>query len=472
MATSKYTTLDVKRKTLKINLDPGIYGTVAEIGAGQEVARSFFQAGGASGTVAKTISAYDMTMSDAIYGDAPKRYVCLPRLDQMLDYEFDQLTTTLASKQKEKKFFAFADTVEAINYSRTNRCHGWMGVRFQDGENEEFNEVVIHIRMLDNDNPTQQQAIGMLGINLIYGCYFHSNEPKTLITSLMDNFAPGRIQIDMVRFTGPVFKNVDNRLMSLFLVKSNYADAVMFTPEGTSIHPTELLYKKDILALRGRFRPVTHVHMDMLENSKKMFEKDPKVDPKKVVCITEITLDDLSGSDDIDEKDFLDRVDLLGELGQTVLISNFQEYYKLATYLTRYNTGAQIGIVLGANSLINIFNDKYYKKLNGGLLEAFGQLFHKDVRLYLYPYKFRKELITTDNMLIPDNYDYLFKYLISNGKIIDFDEHNAENLHIFSHKVLELIEEGKDWESLVPKRIAIKIKEQELFKYKAKLIEK
>ena len=405
-------------------------------------------------------------MSDSIYGKAPKRYVCMPRLEQMLDYEYSELTNTLEFMGDKKKFFVYANTVEAINYSKTNKSHGWMGFRFQDEIGGAPNDVIIHVRMLDNDNLTQQQALGMLGVNLIYGCVYHRDDPNTLMHSLMDNISYGRIQIDMIKMEGPAFEGVDNRLLSLYLVKNKFADAVMFNPEGHTVHPTEVLYKKDILALRGRFRPVTHVHLDMLKNGLKMFEKDKKVDPSKIEVITELTLKDLGGEEEINEKDFLDRVDILCALGQTVLISNFQEYYKLVKYLTRYNTGAQIGLVLGANSLINIFNEKYYKKLNGELLEAFGYLFHKDLRLYLYPYKFGKELITSENMLIPEKYEHLYKFLIENKKVVDYKDYDEKILHIFSHKVLDMIRDGDStWELLVPPVVKQIIKDQHLFQY-------
>jgi hypothetical protein len=460
--------LDSSQKALSINLDRTIYGTFAEIGAGQEIARNFFVVGGASGTIAQSLSAYDMSISDSLYGERPGRYVCKARLDQMISYEYNRLVSELSSKKPEKRFFALADTVEAINYDRSNKSHGWMGVRFQLNPGGDYNDVVIHIRLLDRENLQQQEILGKMGVNLLYGCYHLHDSPESILKHMNDGLIPGRMQIDMVEFKGPLFKNVDNRLLSLWLVKNKMADAVMFQPDGSTIHPTEVLYKKEILALRGRFRPVTKVHLDMLKNGMKQFEKDERIkDKKRITAITELTLRDLSGEEGINEQDFLDRVDILTALGQTVLVSNFHEYYKLVQYLTRYNTGAQIALVLGANSLINVFNERFYENLNGGLMEAFGYLFHKDVRLYLYPYKFGNEVISSGNMIIPEKYDYLFKFLKSSKKIVDYENFDKQILDIFSHTVLEKIIEGNtEWEKMVPPIVARLIKENNLFNFR------
>lgn len=466
--------LDTQQKALEINLDRSIYGSFGEIGAGQEISRLFFQAGGASGTIAKSLSAYDMMMSDAVYGKRPGRYVSKARLQQMLKKEYNDLMTRLADKEPDKRYFAICNTVEAINYDRSNKSHGWMGVKFQLNPGEEPNTVIIHIRLLDRENIQQQQILGILGVNLLYGCYHLHHDPKTILEHMNDNLIPGRMQIDMVHMSGPAFKKVDNRLLSLFLVKNGMADACLFLPDGTTIHPTEVLYKKDILALRGRFRPVTKVHLDMLKHGLRQFEKDERVKNKdKIVMITELTLKDLGGKEGLAESDFLDRVDILTSLGQTVLISNFQEYYKLVQYLTRYNTGAQLALILGANSMINVFNEKYYQNLSGGTLEAFGQLFHKDVRLYLYPYKFGEEIINSKNMIVPGKLKSLYQYLIDNKMIVDYENYDEEILHIFSNKVLNKIQDNdKEWENMVPPIVARIIKANNLFNWRTKKFKK
>lgn len=466
--------LDTRQKAFEINLDKSIYGSFAEIGAGQEISRLFFQAGGASGTIAKSLSAYDMQISDIIYGKRPDRYVSKSRLEQMLTKEYRDLVARLGAKNPEKRFFSICNTVEAINYDRSNRSHGWMGVKYQLQPNEEPNIVIVHIRLLDRENIQQQNILGILGVNLLYGCYNLFHDPVKILKHLNDNLVPGRMQIDMVHVSGPAFKNVDNRLLSLYLVQTGMADACMFLPDGTNIHPTEVLYKKDVLALRGRFRPVTKVHLDMLKCGINQFEKESNSEDKsKIVILTELTLKDLGGTEGIEVSDFIDRVEVLTALGQTVLISNFQEYYKLVEYLTKYNTGAQIRLILGANSMINVLNEKFYANLNGGLLESFGKLFHKDVKLYLYPYKFGNEIIKRDNMIVSDKFEHIFKYLVQNNFIVDYENYDEEILHIFSNKVLQKIKEGDaEWEKMVPPIVARIIKTMNLFKWSTRKFKK
>ena len=337
--TSHIKSIGTKQKALQINLDRSIYGSFAEIGAGQDVAANFFKAGGASGTIAKTISAYDMAFSDAIYGEeASGKYVCEPRLMKMLNREFKLLNVRLTESASEKRFFAFADTVSALNFQKTNDAHGWIGLRFQLTPNGGFNDVVIHVNMLDNDNILQQQALGVIGVNLLYGCYHYHEDPEKLLLSLLDDLNKDRIEIDMIRFEGPDFKEVDNRLMSLYLVKHGYTQAAVFGPDGKVMQPYDALAKKHIVAVRGRFRPVTNIFSDMLKKGVAQFEQEPDVDDDKICVLSELTLKSLENEKHkIDEKDFLDRVDILCSLGQTVLISNFHEYFKLVDFLSQFS---------------------------------------------------------------------------------------------------------------------------------------
>ena len=365
--------LTTNRKALTINLDEPRYGTFAEIGAGQEVARVFFQVGGASGTIAKTISAYDMTFSDAIYGKAP-RYVSHERLSLMLDHEYKLLLERLQTQRGDRTtFFVYADTVSARNFKGTNEAHGWMGIRFQTEPNGPSSDIVLHVRMWDKENVLQQQALGIVGVNLIYGaCYYHK-DPRKLIESLLDNLTVDRIEVDMLKFSGPAFADVDNRLMSLQLVNCGLTNAVMFGPKGDVLQPSEVLYKKAILVERGSFRPVTHVNVDMLNCATAQFIQEPAVKGKDVVVLMEITMNNLLAAGELDARDFLARVDILGDIGFTVLISNYPEYYRLSSYFRRY-TKEMIGVAMGINNLIEIFNEKYYENLEGGILESFGRL--------------------------------------------------------------------------------------------------
>ena len=206
--------LETEQKALEINLDDRVYGTFAEIGAGQEVARYFFQVGAAAGTIAKTMSAYDKVYSDEIYGPEPNgRYVCESRLYKMLDHEFELMETRLKHERPNTNFFAFADTVAAMNFSKTIKGEGWLGLRFQLKPGGKTNDLVIHVKMLDNDNKLQQQAIGVLGVNLLYGVYRYSHDVEILIQSLMDSLH-GRVSIDMIRLSGGNFKDIDNHLLT------------------------------------------------------------------------------------------------------------------------------------------------------------------------------------------------------------------------------------------------------------------
>ena len=391
----------LKDKALRINLNENIYGTFAEIGAGQETVRHFFRAGGASGTIAKAMSAYDKSFSDAIYGiEDDRRYVTEARLRKMLHHEYRLIEERIGRESNpHRMFFSFANTVATIDFAKKYKGHGWVGIKYQiDPEDKEVNEIILHIRFKENDARLQQETLGILGTNLIYGAFYKYNEPKKLLRYLYDHLDKDQLEIDTINFSGPVFKNVDNRLMSLQLVKNGMTDAVMFAPDGNNVLPARVLYKKNILALRGSFRPVTKVNMDMYQKSLDMFIKENKVDEERTQVIFEITLSNLRAEGEIDEQDFMDRARLLCSLGQTVLISNFQEYYKLVEYFSQY-TKNRMGLAMGVNNLVDIFDEKYYRHLSGGILEAFGKLFFKDLRVYLYPMENEDGTITTSDNL-------------------------------------------------------------------------
>ncbi|MFT3935840.1 MAG: hypothetical protein QM726_19585 [Chitinophagaceae bacterium] len=464
--------IGTKQKALAVNLDPKIYGSFAEIGAGQDVAANFFKAGASSGTIAKTMSAYDMTFSDAIYGaQQKKRYVSEQRLMSMLQHEYDLLIERLSAQRgSTTNFFAFSDTVSALNYNKTNVAHGWMGVRFQLQPNGPYNDVVLHVKMLDNNNIRQQHAIGVLGVNLIYACFYYHEIPPVFLRSLMDNIESDRIQIDMIRFEGPDFAKVDNRLMSLHLVKYGFTDAALFGPDGKNLQPSEMLYKKHIVVLRGRFRPIINVHLDMLHTGVKQFIEEPDVDKDNIIVVSELTLQALKERNadetaDIDEKDFLDRVDILCSLGQTVLISNFHQYFRLVAYLSSI-TSLKMGVVLGYPNLEYIFTEEHYKNLPGGILEAFATLFSRKVKLFIYP-TLRDDVIwNCIKFSPPAQLIDLFRYLIANNKIEDIMHYNDSNLHVQTDGVLQQIKQGTPgWETHVPAEVVAMIKERHLFGY-------
>ncbi len=456
------------RKAFQINLDHQKYGTFAEIGAGQEVARRFFHVGGAAGTIAKTISAYDMTFSDAIYGPAD-RYVSRVRLNTMLDHEYDLLLERLEAKiGNERAFFVFADTVAARSFKEHNESHGWLGVRFQPAPRSEPSQIIIHVRMLDESNVDQQEALGVVGVNLLYGAFYHS-EPERLISSLQENLAPGKIQVDLIKFSGPAFANIDNRLMSLQLVSQGLTDAVMFTADGEMVQPSEILHKKAILIERGSFRPVTYATNDMLDGARRQFLKESGCSEKDLVVLIEMTLENLLSEGQLNHADFLARVDILGALGRTVLISKFGEYYKLAGYLSRY-TNRMIGLVMGVPSLIEIFDEKYYLNLEGGILEALGRMFKHGLKLYVYPMIDEKtgKITTATQVEVAPNLRSLFQYLIDNRHIDEIADYQKDFLRIYPPAVLAKLKAGDgSWEEMVPPEVVRIIKQREFFGYRA-----
>jgi hypothetical protein len=475
--------LSTAQKALKINLDALKYGTFAEIGAGQEVAREFFQAGGASGTIAKSISAYDMVFSDAIYGKAP-RYVSRDRLKLMLDHEYALLLERLSEARGHRtNFFVFADTVATRNFQGTNEAHGWLGIRFQTQPLGSPSEILLHVRMRDKDAVLQQQALGIVGVNLVYGALYYRTDPSALIESLADNVGTDRIEIDMLRFSGDCFEKVDNRLMAIHLLECKLTNAVMFGQQGDVLQPSEILHKKAILVERGSFRPVTNVNVDMLNCATAQFVQEPLVKGKEVIVLMEITMNNLLAEGSLDARDFLSRVDLLTDIGFTVLISNYMEYYRLTSYFRRYSK-EMIGVALGINNLLEIFNEKYYENLEGGILESFGRLFRNDVKLYVYPMtdeayaKFTVDsgtaapsvhatdnvLISARNVKVTGRLANLYAHLLENRYIESIVGFNVNVLNIFSREALKMIRKGDLlWEKMVPPSVADAIKRRGLF---------
>ena len=457
------------KKAFQINLDSKKYGTFAEIGAGQEVARRFFHVGGAAGTIAKTMSAYDMTFSDAIYGPT-ERYVSRVRLRTMLDHEYKLLRERLDAKFGEhRQFFVFADTVAARSFKLHNESHGWLGVRFQTQTRAEPSEIIIHVRMLEEANVDQQEALGVIGVNLLYGAFYYHAQPEKLISSLQENLAPGRLEVDMIKFSGSAFQGVDNRLMSLQLVSQGLTSAVMFTADGETIQPAEIFYKKAILVERGSFRPVTFATNDMLDGAGRVFLKHAGCAEEDVVVLMEMTLENLLSEGQLNHADFLARVDILGSLGRTVLISKFGEYYRLAAYLSRY-TNRMVGLVMGVPSLLEIFDEKYYLNLEGGILEALGRMFKGGLKLYVYPMIDEKtgKVLTAAQVEVAPNLRSLFQYLIDNKFIEEITDYNPEYLRIYPPDALAKLQSGDGaWERMVPPEVVQIIKQREFFGYRA-----
>ena len=459
----------VQRKSLRINLNENIYGTFVEIGAGQEVARHFYRVGAASGTIAKSMSAYDKSFSDSIYGkEDNSRYVTQNRLDKMLSHEMNLLEKRISRDEYPNKFFfVYANTVATIDFVKKFKGHGWMGIRFQTDPNDDYSEIKLHLRFHQNEAKLQQESLGIMGVNLIYGAFYKHNEPLKLMKYLYDHIDDQSIEIDTINFSGPLFKDVDNRLISLELVRLGMTDAVVFDDTGTNVLPAQVLYKKNILTLRGSYRPITKVNEEMFKKSLKAFLEEKGVKKENTIVLLEITLSNLRSTGDIDDSDYLDRAKLLCSLGHMVMISNFSEYYKLVKYLTRY-TKKQLGLTMGVTNLIEIFDEKYYDGVKGGILEAFGNIFKNNMKIYLYPVldKQKDTVIDSTNLKLEDNMKEFYKYFKVNDKIRDL-EFNKDYLNIFSKDVLKQIKNNTPgWEDKLPEGVPDLIIKKKMFGYK------
>ncbi len=457
--------LDTHQKALAINLDETKYGTIAEIGAGQETARWFFRVGGAAGTIAKAMSAYDMKFSDSIYGPC-QRYVSRDRLQAMLNHEYQLLNERLGSSRGETSaFFAFANTVAARGFSQKQDGHGWLGIRFQTEPGIQESQIDLHVRLKGQEHIQDQETLGVLGVNLVYAALYLPADPDALLRSLLDGLSTELLAIDMIDFDGPAFGGVDNRLMALRLVQLGLSSAAMFQADGRVVQPAEALYRKAVLVERSRFRPPTNLTMSLLDCAYAAFCRESDINSENVIVLSEMTLHNLADGEDIDAEDFLHRAEILCALGKHVMISDYGEFYRLAQYLFRY-TSLPVGVALGVPTLVQIFNEKYYEDLQGGILEAFGRLFRNDLRLYVCPSldKGGGELTTVHNLKLERHLQHLYLHLLENGYIKELVGVDQSQLTIFSHRVLEKIRKGEtDWETMVPDKVAEIIHAKRLF---------
>lgn len=457
------THLSTHHKALQLNSDRKVYGTFAEIGAGQEVVRWFFRVGGASGTVIKSMSAYDMKVSDAIYGKAD-RYVSKHRLTQMLDYEYRLNQERMIGI--DRSLFAFADTIATQNLRGPGDPHGWMGIRFQSSPGAEYSQVIIHLRMIDRDTVTQQEALGIVGVNLIYAAFYLRDNPENFIISLLGELTSERVQIDMIEFSGAGFEKVDNRLKSLYLVKHRLSEVAMFDGSGKVLQPSETIYKKPLLIERGTFRPVTKIHMDILTASRRAFLSDFPEHAENLLVFMEITMENLLDNGEIFPEDFLDRVDILGALGLSVLITHYPSFYRLSTYLSRY-TSLPITFAIGGASLEQILNRTEYNELEGGFLEAMSRLFRKNVRAYIYPQMlWDGKVISAESFETKPELCYIYQHLLNMKHIVTIKNESVTHSPFTSKEVIRRIK-SKDptWVDLVPKEVAKMIIQRGLFDY-------
>ena len=458
------------QKALRLNLDDKKYGTIVEIGAGQEVARQFFIAGAAAGTIAKTMSAYDMKFSDAIYGvQEDGRYVSKARVKAMMSQEFDLVLERVGDvRSKSSRYFAYAATVAAKSFNRQNECHAWCGIRIQMYPGAEPSNIKIHVRMLDDNAEAQQQALGVLGVNLIYAAYYYFEDPKKIINSLTDNIKAGRIEIDSIEFLGPYFEDIDNRAINLHLIRSWKTRAIMFRADGSVAVPAEMLYKKNVLTIRGSFRPVTNLNVDMIEQGKKSFFTQADVNAKNTIAIAEISLNDAKGQDaKVPEEDIIQRVQLLNLLGYNVMVSDYTRYFSLRAYFRQY-TKMQIGIVVGMINVKQIFDEDSYRGVEGGILEGFGKLFPDNTRLYIYPeLNAEGELSEFTSVKVQDHLRFLYRHLLENGFLAGIESSDTGLFKIYSREVLKQLKNGRgDWENSLPKPVVEEIIKHNLFGFK------
>lgn len=427
---------ETKRKALKINLASEIYGTFAEIGAGQEVARNFFNAGAASGTIAKTMSAYDMTFSDAIYGvEESGRYVSQSRLRKMLNHEFALLTERLTGeKYKDKKLFAFADTVAALNFNKTNDPHGWIGIRFQHELGAAPSEIIIHVKLLDSDNFLQQKVLGTLGVNLVFAAYYYLNDVQTMIESLADNLSPGAVEIDMVKLDGPAFEGVNERLINLYLIAKGFSKAAIFSPDGEVYQSKDFLYKKNIMILRTKYRQKSNPNFDLFNRAIDQFKRNiGEEDESQLVVMIEVLmsngLDDQSEISTEDLNYFAQRADYLCATGNHIIVTNFRRSNHLAEFLAEFKP-KNVGISTNIANLKHIFNSEHFNKENytNELLSYVSGMFSKNVKLYAYPYldKSNHQIVTTANMPVSAEAKPLYEFLVNNKYIVDIENYDEK----------------------------------------------
>lgn len=457
-------------KALRLNLDENKYGTVAEIGAGQEVARHFFLAGAAAGTVAKTISAYDMQFSDAIYGvQDGGRYVSQSRVKAMLEKEFKLVVDRVSdTRSKASRFFAYAATVSAKSYNRDNECHAWCGVRIQTYPGAEPTDIIIHVRMHDKTAEQQQDTLGIVGLNLIYAAYYYFEDAKKIIDSLTDGLSADRIEIDSIEFQGPYFEELDNRAINLHLIRSWKTRAIMFRPDGTIAVPANMLYKKNVLTIRGSFKPVTKLNVDMIEQGFAAFQETQGVTEENSIVLAEISLNDPKGNDlMVPEEDLIARVRLLNSLGYSVMISDYTRYFSLRAYFRQY-TSLQIGIVLGMINVRDIFDEGNYIGVEGGILEGFGKLFPDNTNLFVYPELDEAgQLSEFTNLKVPDHLRFLYRHLLEMKFIFGISCSDKNLLSIYSREILASIPCGRgDWTESLPTQIVDQIVEKNLFGFR------
>ncbi len=454
MPTEIQTLAATQEKAFFINMDEAVYGTFAEIGAGQETANWFFRSSGAAGTVAKTISAYDMTVSDTLYG-VVKRYVSEERLKQMMEYEYTQLIQRLGEKRGDKtRFFSFCNTVKCKGYKDTGPWAAWIGVRFQLKPGAAPSDLIMHVRLTVPDQGVQKRVLGILGVNLLYALFYKRDRMEEFVRCVGENLDRSLYEIDLMRFSGNGFSMFDNRILALQLVRSGLSEAALFQPKDNTVQqPSDFLYKRPIVLMRGSFMPLCHIHLEMMESVRAKFCTELTDEQReRAVDICEISLSNLLRGEEVDLLDFLDRVDALAALGKTVLVTNITHFYKISRLLNQY-TREPIAIGLSIGLLHELFKEKWAADLPGGIMGSMAQIFLSQTKCYVTPWINRKsgEFVTAGTYRPPEKYRYLYMHLTENGYIVEVPYFNQKLLTRTPRDIVKMIREGDAaWKEYVP----------------------
>ncbi len=461
----------MNEKAQRLNLDPAIYGTFAEIGAGQEVARHFFQAGKASQTIAKTMSAYDMIFSDEIYGKEKNgRYVCESRLNKMLEKESSLLLKRLDLHRGEKTtFFSYANTV-MTGTSEVPKCHGWMGIRFQKTPRGPWNDIILHVRMQDKLRLQQQETLGILGVNLVYSAFFSTDSTESFVPTLVSGLKKGQVLIDVIKLTGSDLALFDNRKMNLELVKHGLAEAVLFGPKNKNndeqiLNISDTVWSKGLILQHGFYRPLSLSHIDVLNKGHEQLILEMKGQKLKSSDI--IPMFEISTEFGLDIEDFIHRIEIITSLGFHLLISNFKYLYEMKHFFRKF-TKAPIVFVMSAKHLEEIFDPEKYLNLDGGIFEALGKLMDDQTKLYIYPHASAESCLTTKSFFPPKNATHLYQHFLENAHVLDISTCDESQLYYRSSEINKMIsEKNRKWEELVPEFAKNYIKKNKLWNYKS-----
>lgn len=448
----KLENITTEEKALALNLQPSIYGVFAEIGAGQEVANHFFKAGAASGTIAKTISAYDMIVSDSIYGTT-KKYVSKERVQSMLNVEYEQLVVNLAAKAAMSHFFVFANSIETINFDKSNKGQGWLGVKFQLSPNSRPATCLIHVIFHVDDVKEQRRIIGDLGVNLIYSAYEYSGHPELFVESLQQNINPDYLEINFIELKGDQFNANVSLELSLQLVRMGLTKMIMLGKDGQILSPANALYKKDVLLNRGRFRPPTKVTQEMFDKAQQKLESDGIAKRHNILPIAEITFRCFQERTELTLQDFLKRSEMIAELGYPLIVTNFTYHHELIDFLQKLFKINSLNIILGQDNLRKVMTHNQSGDIEQKMLHLLSAITSGNSRILAFPELKNGVLSKIDDLNLHEHIRFFVEFLKSSGRIVEITDVNKELLDIRSDHVLNALSNREPWEHMVPEQV-------------------